>query len=157
MIRRTLSASWPLLKNEKKYCHCQRTHLDDWVDVYLINSKCLAIVNDTHFDCVGHAQYGTLFDLDNVLYRERDLDAIALVVCAEYDFLDGSDPLLRTCCAVCLELVRSFVRFDDERRLLLALLLALESFSRYSILKVDAIPGKVQLCRIGIVRQNIST
>jgi len=143
MIRRTLSASWPLVKNEKKYYQGQPTCKQRESPTHFVNGKGFVVINDTDFGRVGEVQYRALFYLEHVLYGQGDLDTVALVVRTEDDLLDRLDPLTSTGCAIRLELVVSLIGCDHKARLFFALALGFLDVGRDGILEVDAIARKV--------------
>lgn len=100
---------------------------------YLVDSERFAIVHNANFDRVCEVQDGALLNLEDVLYRERNFDAIPFVVRTEDDLLYRPDPLFCTSCAVGFELVLSLVRRDHEGGLFVGLLLTFDYLSRDGI------------------------
>jgi hypothetical protein len=54
---------------------------------YLINGVCLVIINNTYLASLSELDHLAVFDVDNVLYGQRDLDTVPIVVRPEYYFL----------------------------------------------------------------------
>ena len=113
------------------------------VDTYLIHSVCLIIVDYPDLHGIRKVKYSTFFNLQHIPDRQRDLDAIPLVVCSEDNFLDGSHPLLRTHSTICFELKCPFIGGDREYGLFLVLSLGFKYSSRNGVLQVDAVAWKV--------------
>ena len=67
-ILRTLMASFPKEKNEKKYCYMLALGtgtVTEWA--YLIDSVCLVVVDDADLARIGKIQHVGLLDVDNIL------------------------------------------------------------------------------------------
>lgn len=54
---------------------------------YLVQGVGFIVVNDTYFACVSKIYNVTVFDVDDVLNREGDFDAVAVIVRSKYDLL----------------------------------------------------------------------
>lgn len=74
----------------------------------------LVIVNNTDLARIGKLDHLTVFNIQDVLNRQRDLDAISVVVRSENNSLEALDPFLGARSTVCPEVVRS-VMCDDGK------------------------------------------
>lgn len=81
---------------------------------YLINGVRFVVVHDPEFAGLSMINHRRILDVDDILYRKRDLDAVAFVVGTEDATLNSLDPLLGTRGAVGLEVKSAFMRDDFE-------------------------------------------
>jgi hypothetical protein len=125
--------------------------------VYLIESECLIVVNHSDLDRFRKVQDRAFLYLDHILNGQRYFNAVAFVVCPEYDFLYRLDPFLCTGYTISLELVRSFISGDRKCGIFVAFLLSVEHIGRDCVLQVDTVSWEVQLCWIGIVGEHVAT
>lgn len=114
-VRRTLRASLPKLKNEKKYYTSQLSMPRNRDRIsYLVNRICHIIINDPDFACLRKLHDLAILDIDDILNRQRDLNTVSLIVRAEDNLLERFDPFLSTWCTVGFELVLSLVSDNFE-------------------------------------------
>lgn len=88
-IRNTFNASFPKLKNEKKYWGEVSNAADDIPGEisHLVNRISLIIVDDSNLARVREINNLTVFNVDDILDWQRNLDAVTLVMRAEDDLL----------------------------------------------------------------------
>ena len=100
----------------------------------------VVIVDYTQFDRIRKLQHRTLLDPHNVGHRDRYLNAVAFVVGAEDDLLEGLDPFFGTGHRIRLEVVFPLIGSNREG----CKVLAICKSCLYAISKVDVPIGKVQ-------------
>lgn len=90
-------------------------------ELYLVNGICLVIVDNADLASVCEVQQLYLFNVDYIVERKADLDAVALVMTPENDSLEGFHPVFGALCAVCSEVVRAVVGLKVEVEAILVL------------------------------------
>lgn len=88
---------------------------------YLVQDKRLVVIKNADLARISKLQHVDILNVNDVLYRQRDLDAVAVVVRPEDDALYRLDPLLGTRRAICAEVVCAVVGRDGEVDALLVL------------------------------------
>lgn len=82
-MRKTLRASFPKLKNEKKYyglVSIVMAALAYNSKAYLVNSISFVIIDYSYLDSICEIEDRVFFDINYVLRRHGDLHAISIVV-----------------------------------------------------------------------------
>lgn len=120
---------------------------------YLVYSICLVIVDDAYLARLSEIQHVGLLDVDDILNRERNLDAVAVVVRPENDPLEALDPLFGALRAVGPEIVRPVVRDDSE---VYPFLVLVGDVGRNPVPQVDLATGKIEVLRIPVVGEDIA-
>lgn len=124
---------------------------------YLVYGKRLVVVYYTDLDGICKVQYRALFNLQNILDRERYLYTVPVVMSSENDLLNRSGPFLRTRSTVCFENISSFVRCYCKTSLFFAFFRAFKYFGSQGVLEIDAISRKVEFCWVGVICEYVAT
>ena len=81
---------------------------------YLINRKSLVIVDCSDLEGFGKVNNWAFLNVDDVEDRDRDFNAITVIVRSEDDLLQRFDPFFRTRVAICFERIRPALRRDQK-------------------------------------------
>lgn len=94
-----------------------------------------------------------ILNVDDVLYRQRDLDAVAVVVGSEDDALYRLDPFLCTRRAIRPEVVCAVVSRHGEVKTLLVLV---RNVDGYGVPQVDLAVGEVDVGGVRVVGEDVA-
>ena len=118
----------------------------------LVDSVRLVVVNDTYLTRLCALDHVRLLNVDNVLHGQRDLDAVAVVVGAEYDPLQHLDPVAGAGLAVGAKVVGP-LGGDNVK---VQAVVVVGNRRRDAVAEVDVADGKVERGRVGVVRQDVA-
>lgn len=126
------------------------------MSTHFIDRIGLVIVYNSNLKRLGKLDDRTLLDVDNVLYREKDLDAVSVIVGSKYNLLQSLHPFFSTSSAVRFEEVCPLMCCYSEVGGILAFVLLLRKGRRYAISQVNVSAWKVKIRWIGIVGEHIA-
>ena len=111
MVCKTLKASRPKLKKEKKYCFSMLAwgSASGFEPPYFLNSVRLLTVYHADLQCLRKSTDRTFFDVNDVLDRQRYFNAVTVIVRAEDNLLKGFNPFLCTGSTVRLQMKDTLV------------------------------------------------
>lgn len=120
---------------------------------HLIQNECLVVIQNTNLASIGKLQHVNILNVDDVLNRQRDLDAVAVIMRPEDDPLYGLDPFLSAGCTVRAEMVGTVVGGHDEIE---PLLLLIRDVDGYGVPEVDLAVGEVDVGGVRVVREDVA-
>lgn len=131
-----------------------------WKDIgehaYLVECKRLIVVNDLDPDRSAGVEERALLHVQNIVERQADFHAVAIVVAPKDDLLQLFDPLICTCCTLGAELI-FLVRSVYGKGERLGRCLRGRRFGRQSAGHINRAPREVEILGILVIRQDISS
>lgn len=122
-------------------------------EAHLINSVGLVVVDDTYLTRIGELHHLGLLDINDVLDRQRDLDAVTFIVTSEDDTLETLHPLLCTWGTIGAEVVGAMACHDLEVE---AVLVFVDDAGGDAITEVDLAVWEVEVGGVSVVREHVA-
>jgi len=122
---------------------------------YLVDSKCLIVVNNSNLNSIGKFRIVAFLDVDNVIDWQTDLDTVAVVAWSEDDLLYLLDPFCCTGSSLCFEVVGFGICSDREGCAFFILALCCCKVCRNSITQIYDISRRERSRRVLVIWQDI--